>query len=59
LQRERVVALRAFARLSRLKFKYGFIGYLEVLVADNALFAAELALVRTDADRYAQVVNVY
>jgi outer membrane protein, multidrug efflux system len=59
LQRERVVALRESARLSRLKFEYGMIGYLEVLVADNELFAAELALVRTDADRYAQVVNVY
>jgi outer membrane protein TolC len=35
------------------------IGYLEVLVADNALFAAEPAWVRTDADCYARVVNVY
>ena len=59
LQRERVDALREFARLSRLKFENGMVGYLEVLVADNELFAAELALVRSDADRYTQVVNVY
>lgn len=59
LQRERVDALREFARLSRLKFENGIIGYLEVLVADNELFAAELALVRSEADRHTQVVNVY
>ena len=34
-------------------------GYLEVLIAENELFAAELASVRLLADRYAQVVNVY
>lgn len=59
LQRERVDALREFARLFRLKFENGMVGYHEVLVADNELSAAELALVRSDADRYTQVVNVY
>ncbi|MEJ8813961.1 efflux transporter outer membrane subunit [Variovorax ureilyticus] len=58
-QRERVIALREFARLSRLKFESGLIGYLEVLVADTELFAAELALVGLTTDRYTQVVNVY
>ena len=56
---ERVEALREFARLSQLKFEKGVAGYLEVLIAENERFAAELASVRILADRYAQVVNVY
>ncbi len=59
LQRERVEALREFARLSQLKFDKGVAGYLEVLIAENERFAAELASVRILTDRYAQVVNVY
>ena len=59
LQNKRVAALREFARLSRLRFDKGVSGYLEVLVADNELFAAELAAVGLQADRYVQVVNVY
>ena len=58
-QQERVVALREFARLSTLRFDKGISGYLEVLVAENELFAAELAAVRLLADRYVQVINVY
>ena len=56
LQKERVEALREFARLSQLKFDKGVAGYLEVLIAENERFAAELASVRILADRYAQVV---
>jgi multidrug efflux system outer membrane protein len=59
MQQQRVAALREFARLSRLKFDKGVTGYLEVLVAENELFAAELAAVRLVADRNTQVVNVY
>lgn len=59
MQRERVRALREFARLSQLKFESGLIGYLEVLVAETELFAAELASVALTTDRYTQVVNVY
>ncbi|MGY1457775.1 efflux transporter outer membrane subunit [Luteimonas sp. A534] len=58
-QRERVVALREFARLSRLKFEAGLVGYVEVLVADNELFAAEIGLARVLTDRHIQAVNVY
>jgi multidrug efflux system outer membrane protein len=58
-QRERVEALREFARLSNLRFDKGVSGYLEVLVAENELFAAELASVGLQASRYAQLVNVY
>jgi multidrug efflux system outer membrane protein len=59
VQRERVVALREFARLSKLRFDKGVSGYLEVLVAENELFAAELASVSLQASSYAQIVNVY
>ncbi|MCC6870035.1 MAG: efflux transporter outer membrane subunit [Burkholderiales bacterium] len=58
-QVERVAALREFARLSQLRFDKGIAGYLDVLIAENELFAAELASVTTRADRYVQVVNVY
>ncbi len=58
-QESRVRALRESARLSRLKFEYGMAGYVEVLIADNELFAAEIALVRVRAERNTQVVQVY
>jgi outer membrane protein, multidrug efflux system len=58
-QAKRVVALREFARLSRLKFDKGVAGYLEVLIAENDLFAAELAAVNLSAAWYTQLVNVY
>ena len=53
------MALREFARLSRLRFDNGIASYVEVLVADNELFAAEFASVSTLADRYRQLINVY
>ena len=59
VQAKRVVALREFARLSRLRFDSGLASYVEVLVAENELFAAELASVSVQADRYRQLVNVY
>lgn len=58
-QEKRVAALREFARLSRLKFDNGVASYIEVLVAENELFSAELVAVRTRADSYSQLVNVY
>ena len=51
--------LREYARLSRLKFDNGYAGYLEVLYAENELFSAELVAVRTQFDRYTQLINVY
>jgi len=58
-QTQRVASLREFARLSQLRFDKGITGYLDVLIAENELFVAELASVTTLADRYVQVVNVY
>jgi len=59
MQGLRVDALREFARLSRLKFDKGVAGYLEVLIAENELFAAELGSASLQAARYAQLVSVY
>jgi multidrug efflux system outer membrane protein len=59
IQRGRVESLREFARLAKLRFDKGVAGYLEVLVAENELFAAELASVSLQASSYAQIVNVY
>ncbi|MFO1414477.1 MAG: efflux transporter outer membrane subunit [Burkholderiales bacterium] len=58
-QRQRVTALREYARLSRVRFNNGYAGYIETLYAENELFAAELAAVRTYADQYTQIVAVY
>jgi multidrug efflux system outer membrane protein len=58
-QVRRVAALREYARLSQLRFDNGYASYLEVLYASNELFAAELAAVRSQADSYTQIVNVY
>jgi outer membrane protein, multidrug efflux system len=58
-QMRRVVSLREYARLSTLKFNNGYADYLEVLYAQNELFAAELAAVRTQVESTTQVVNVY
>jgi multidrug efflux system outer membrane protein len=58
-QQKRVENLREFARLARLRFDRGIQGYLEVLVAENELFAAELAATGLQAERYVQLINVY
>ncbi|MBK9114825.1 MAG: efflux transporter outer membrane subunit [Betaproteobacteria bacterium] len=58
-QVQRVASLREYARLSRVRFNNGYAGYIETLYAENELFAAELAAVRTYAEQYTQVVNVY
>ena len=58
-QKARVAALREYARLSRLKFENGAASYVDVLYAENELFAAELTAMGTAADRLIQVVNIY
>ncbi|MGH8473211.1 MAG: efflux transporter outer membrane subunit, partial [Gammaproteobacteria bacterium] len=56
---ERVLALQEYARLARRRFDEGVSGYLEVLIAQNDLFSAELAHAQTQADSLTQIVNVY
>ena len=58
-QAKRVVALREYARLSRMRFDNGVASYIEVLYAENELFSAELIAVNAQAERYAQLVAVY
>ncbi len=58
-QAKRVTSLREYARLSRVRFNNGYAGYLEVLYAENELFAAELASVQSYSDAYTQLVGVY
>ncbi len=58
-QAKRVTSLREYARLSRVRFNNGYASYLEVLYAENELFAAELTAVQTYADGYTQLVAVY
>lgn len=58
-QAKRVMALKEYARLSRAKYDNGYASYLEVLYAENVLFDVELAAVRSMADRYTELVNVY
>jgi multidrug efflux system outer membrane protein len=55
----RVASLREYARLARVRFNNGYAGFLEVLYAENELFGAELAAVRSNADRVTQVIAVY
>ena len=47
------------ARLAALRFDNGVTSYTDVLIADNELFAAEIAAVRIKAERQTQVINVY
>ena len=58
-QARRVVSLREYARLARLRFEEGATSYQEVLFAENELFNAELVAVRTQTDRYLRLVDVY
>jgi multidrug efflux system outer membrane protein len=58
-QQKRVESLREFARLARLRFDKGVQGYLEVLVAENDLFTAELVTAGLQAERFVQLINVY
>lgn len=56
---ERVKALREFARFARMRYEGGVSSYVEVLVAENDLFSAELGYVQTRADSVGQLINVY
>jgi multidrug efflux system outer membrane protein len=58
-QAKRVIALREYARLSRMRFDNGVASYIEVLYAENELFSAELVAVNAQAERYAQLIAVY
>jgi multidrug efflux system outer membrane protein len=58
-QARRVLALREYARLSRLRFDNGAASYIEVLYAENELFSARLASIQSKAQQYSELVNVF
>jgi multidrug efflux system outer membrane protein len=55
----RANALRTYARLSRARYEGGTTGYIEVLYAENELFAAELSAVQSLAERHGELINLY
>ncbi|HEU5464312.1 MAG TPA: TolC family protein, partial [Candidatus Binatia bacterium] len=58
-QEAQVEALQDAANLSRLRYDTGLANYLEVLIADQDLFAAELDLARTRGAQLNAVVQLY
>jgi multidrug efflux system outer membrane protein len=58
-QEAQVLALQDAASLSRLRYDTGLANYLEVLIADQDLFAAELDLARTRGAQLNAVVQLY
>jgi multidrug efflux system outer membrane protein len=58
-QEAQVSALQDAARLSRLRYDTGLANYLEVLIADQDLFDAELELARTRGAQLTGVVQLY
>ena len=58
-QEASVQALANAARLSRLRYDTGLANYLEVLIADQQLFDAELFLARTRGSQLNAVVQLY
>ena len=58
-QEQNVAALRDAAELSRLRYDTGLANYLEILIADQQLFDAELELARTRGSELTGVVQLY
>jgi multidrug efflux system outer membrane protein len=54
-----VIALRDAADLARSRYEGGLSSYLDILIADQALFSAEISLARIRADEHIAVVNLY
>ncbi|MCU0972703.1 MAG: efflux transporter outer membrane subunit [Burkholderiales bacterium] len=59
VQARRVRALKAYARLARLRYDSGFTSFLEVLDAERSLFIAELDYTRNQGDLFQALVNIY
>ena len=55
----RADTLREYARLARMRFDAGAASYLDVLYADNELFAAELAAVAARQSQHANMITLY
>ncbi len=55
----RADALRDFARLARMRFDAGAASYIDVLYADNELFAAELAAIAARQSQQVNMITLY
>ena len=58
-QYQRVLALRTYASLARLRFDNGYSSYIEVLDAERSLFDVELAYVQTQGSLFQALINLY
>jgi outer membrane protein, multidrug efflux system len=54
-----VEALREYVRLARLRYDNGYASYLEVLYAENSLYASELTHTQSQGALFQALVNVY
>jgi multidrug efflux system outer membrane protein len=59
VQARRLTALRAYARLARLRYDNGYTSFLEVLDSERSLFLAELDFAQNQGDLYQALVNLY
>ena len=58
-QKQRVLALRIYADLARIRFDNGYSSYIEVLDAERSLFDVELAYVQTQGSLFQALINLY
>jgi multidrug efflux system outer membrane protein len=58
-QYQRVLALRTYADLARLRFDNGYSSYIEVLDAERSLFDVELTYVQTQGTLFQALINLY
>ena len=59
VQSRRVTALKAYARLAKLRYDNGYTSYLEVLDAERSLFEAELDYASNQGDLFQSLINLY
>ncbi len=59
IEAQRVVTLRNYARIARLRFDSGYTSYIEVLDAERSLFDAELFQAQTKGVLFQALVNLY
>ncbi len=59
LEQRRVVALKDYARLARLRYDNGYTSYIEVLDSERSLFSAQLNVVQLENSVYSGIINTY
>jgi len=59
IEAQRVITLRNYARIARLRFDSGYTSYIEVLDAERSLFGAELFQAQTKGILFQALVNLY